>query len=252
VKYKGLLDIATGGPSDWTAASNGSLDNAWRDYLSRLRAARTIDGVLYPTILRPAHEMNGNWYGWSVSSAEVPAFKATMSRWENIADTAFPEALFAISFNGETTTSGLDAANVFEASVYDLIGVDRYNQYPYIGTSRSGTTVTWADGSMRGSDLDPIGIERWRRFAETRGLPVYLPEYANNGDAQGGAHSGDDPYWVDNFFSWVDAHAGKGRGQVFAESWFNINKEHNGWHLTGTGVEQPRVATAYANSFPHS
>lgn len=245
VPFPGMLDLAIGGPSNYAAAAGGSLDGKLRTALTNLRKNRTIGGVLRPTVIRPFHEMNGTWYAWSVRPGGEANFRACARRWRAICNEVFPEAFWSFCPNGETT-SGIQVANLYEAGVWDVIGSDRYNQFPFIGTSGGGF-VSWADGMMRGSDANPVGAERWRLFAKNRGLPLYFPEYANNGEVA------DDPYWVNNFYPWLKANKGTGPGQIFAEMWFNIPKENNKWHVYipgGPATRQPRVAAAYQAQFP--
>lgn len=233
-----LVDVAIGGPSNWAAAAAGSLDAALQAGLQRMRACRTVNGVVYPTLIRPAHELNGNWYAWSVSAAEVADYKATMTRWETIADTAFPEAAWELCFNGETT-SDVTASSLWMPGVFDVVGVDRYNQYPYIGTSYAGVSTTWASGSTRGTDTNPIGIQVWRQYAQNRGVPIVMPEYANNGNNDGAG--GNDGYWVDNLFPYIKANAGKGAGQFLYEGWFNFS---NQWSIFGPEADGRNSNTA--------
>lgn len=244
-----LLDLAIGGPSDYNAAAGGSMDGALRAALARLRVNRHVGGVLRTTIVRPFHEQNGTWYPWSVSTGEVSAFKATARRWRAIQKEVYPELIWALCTNGETLSGQAPPSLLWEDGVWDLYGSDVYNQWPYIGTNRLGQFTSWADGSMRGTDTNPRGVERHRRFAEQRGVPFYIPEYSNNGgnDAQGG----DDPYWWNNIFAWMKTHRGKGPGDLFAEIYFNILTAGNKWHMFGgTPTTMPRVAEAYRNSFP--
>lgn len=252
MNHRGILDIAIGGPSNYSSAAGGSLDASLRTFLTNVRRNRTINGIVYPTILRPFHEMNGDWYAWSVSPGEEAAFKSVAKRWRGIMDSVFPEAIWAFCPNGESTT-GVAVANLWDTGVWDLVGADRYNQYPYIGTNNAGGYTSWPDGSTRGDDSNPVGAQTWLAFARNRGVPLYFPEYANNGyDSGTPANGGDDPYWCQQFFAWVRANAGKGSGQILAEMWFNqINKEENRWHLYSPSVatRQPKVAAAYQTFF---
>ncbi len=251
--FKGLLDIAIGGPSTYTSSAT-SLDTKLRTALTNLRKARTIDGVLRPTIVRPFHELNGNWYAWSVKSGNIANFKATARRWRAIQQEVYPELIWALCFNGDPV-SGISADSHYEAGVWDAIGVDAYNMYPYIGTDKNGVTTSWADGAFRGSATNPRGVERWRQFAESKGLPLYLPEYANSGP--GGGSGGNDDYWVKQFFAWCSANAGKGAGKVLAEMWFNIAPGQYGdayWMTSNGGTSfnaaNSKTVAAYADLFP--
>lgn len=258
-RFKGLVDIAIGGPSrsNFAAAANGSLDNQLRTAMRNMRNNRTIDGVLYPTIVRPCHEFNGN-YGWEAQKGDEANFKAFMKRWRNIGKQEFPEVIWAFCPNGESyanfAASGARVADFYEAGVYDIIGTDRYNQYPHIGTSTNGIFTSWDAAATQGSDANPKGFETWRLFALNRGLPLYIPEYANNAyDSGTPSNAGDDPYYITQLFAWIQKHKGNTAGKVFAEMWFNQFKEENRWHIystdTNNPTRQPKVAAGYRSYF---
>jgi hypothetical protein len=232
--FTGPFDVALGGPTDYAAAANGSMDGALADLFQRMRTWRTIGGVVRPTIFRACHEMNGNWYPWSVFPGMESAFRATMKRWRNLMNQHFPEAFWALCFNGETT-SGIRSSDLYEAGVYDIIGVDRYNQYPIISSSANNFT----SASLGGDDNNPIGIERWRLFAQNRGLPLYMGEWGHHVDV------GDDPYYAQQMVAWFKAHAGRGSGNFLMDLWFNI-----GGFAIRPDAGHPAVAAGYANSFP--
>jgi len=253
--FKGLLDLSPGGPADYFAAANGSMDAALRDGLTRLRNNRVIGGVRYPTVVRPFHELNGNWYNWSVTPGNLAAFKATARRWRDIANQVFPEAIWALCFNGDPV-NGIPAADHYEAGVWDCIGVDIYNNWPCIGTRKDGSFLSWEQGSTMGTVTNPRGIQRWREFAQSVNLPLYIPEYANNGAGFGDASNAtNDPYWWNNITAYIKAHRGSGPGKIFAEIWFNIAPGEYGdcfwiWDNGNINPQHPAVAQAYANTFP--
>jgi hypothetical protein len=221
--FPGIANIAIGGASDWGAAAGGSMDGQLATLLQLMRSQRIIGGVLRPTVIRPAHEMNGNWYAWSVWPGGESNFKAAMQRWHGILMANFPECLWEICFNGESTT-GVSVSNLYDpAGGWDIVGVDRYNNYPWIGPGG----VTWDDGSTRGTLTDPIGITKWSSWAAARGLPLSIPEYANNPDF------GDATYWWDNFGPWLAANHGSAPGKVVMDSWFNEGPQ---WAIYGSAA----------------
>jgi hypothetical protein len=254
--FPGPLHIAMGGPSNWATAASGAMDSQVLTALSNLRAARTQNGVVVPTFLTFAHELNGTWYPWSVSAGEVADMQSTLRRWEAIADTQFPEAVMSMGFNGDSiggVTARTYLGDLASTGVIDVLDVHYYNQWPYIGTSRSGIFTSWEDGANRGTADNPRGILRWQQLGVNSGLPLIMSEWANNGDLQGSDQSGDDPLFINRMYDLINANAGKGPGQFLLENWFDINTEHNGWHLDapgGVATEQPNVASAYDARFP--
>lgn len=245
MKYRGVLDLAPGGPqNNWAGAAAGNLDAKWADYLRRVKAARTFDGKTWPTIIRPAHEMNGDWYPWTVRPANVADFKATMKRWRAVLDREFAEAVFALCFNGDTSTWDLDVNQMYEPGVWDLIGVDQYNIWPTITTD-----AQWNEQLLARKNKNPRGIEAWRLWAKERGLPIYHPEYAN-----GGADT-DSVVWPAKRLAWCRSHAGIGPGQFLGGIWFNIARGDYGdayWLVDdkGTNPKTPKTAAWHRDAYP--
>lgn len=251
--FTGLLDVAIGGPSNYATAAAGALDDWFREAMMNLRIARTINGVLYPTIIRPAHEMNGNWFAWTVPNDGAENFRTVMRNWRLILDEEYPEAIWAFCPNS-TTMTGPPVAELYEDGVWDLIGVDRYNQFPYVGTSYSGVHTSWEEFALQGDSNNPYGLEAWRIFAEERDLPLYLPEYASNAHAPDNLNdSGDDPYYITTYLNWVQANCGSGPGQILAESYFNIaDGVSDAWPVFRTDggvIHGPQTAAAYRAFF---
>lgn len=256
--FPGLLDLAIGGPSNYASAAGGSMDAALRRMFTNVRKHRlagSTNGKPRPTIIRSCHEHNGTWYPWTVYPGNEGNFLAYNRRARKILDETFPECLFAMCFNGDQN-SGASSAAMWDANVWDLVGVDYYNQYPYIGTSHvngpyePGKFTSWDDGAYRGTADQPRGIERWRQFAEKRGVPLYIPEWASSV-----APHGDDPYFTNLVFPWIKQHAGYGPGQIFYEGWFNIWQGYDSnfqiYVQPGSGgtVKMPRTAAAYRSFY---
>lgn len=253
-KFPGLLDLAIGGPSDYAAAAGGSMDAALRRMFTNVRKHRisgATNGKPRPTMIRSCHEHNGTWYPWTVRPGQEGNFLAYNRRARKILDETFPECIFYLCFNGDQNSQANSAA-MWDANVWDAVGVDYYNQYPYIGTSSTsgpyepGKFTSWDDGANRVAPAGPRGIEAWRKFAEARGVPLIIPEWASSV-----ADHGDDPYFTNLVFPWIKQHAGYGPGQIFYEGWFNIWQGYNNnfqiYTQPGSGgqVRMPRTAAAY-------
>lgn len=172
-----------------------------------------------------------------------------MRRWRAIQLEVFPESMWEFCPNGETTTDVI-VSELFEDGIWDLVGCDRYNQNPYMGKNYQGAYKAWSDVAYRGTDDNPIGAERWRLFAEKRGLPLCFPEYGNNAkDTSNPGNAGDDPYWITTMLDWMQTHGGRGAGQVLFDSWFNqVGKEEEKWPIyrtDGVAIRGPKTAAAY-------
>jgi hypothetical protein len=125
--------------------------------------------------------------------------------------------------------------------VANVYAVDSYNQSPHVtdeGAFTKKIDAEQADGS-------PLGIERHRRFAESKGVPFAVAEWGNNGDPQAELGGGESPLYVEQFHRWVKAHAGDpaspAPGQVLYEIQFNLWEQFQFWPQT----RQPETAAAY-------
>ena len=213
------MDFAAGGPlsgESWYSASIGVLDSRWGQQLRALRSAwgGRATANMY---IRFAHEMNGDWFTWSVSAGDVKYFVAAWHRYYDLLQVNFPGAKLVWSPNDQTSWS-YDARDLWPGDQYvDVIGVDSYNRYPWANTSQSFTAKmnsTYANGS-------PLGLESWRKFAFSHGKPFAVPEWANASVSNGGG-GGDAPAFMTLFHKWLVAHGGSGPGAVAYEIMFNV------------------------------
>lgn len=247
--WTGYLDVAVGGiwkssGDSWAAAAAGSYDSRWTARLNALKAAW---GSKDPTklLIRFAHEHNGNWFDWHVTSGEATDFANAWARWANILHTVIPGAKAVWSPANQSSGGHASPSACYPPSGVDMIGVDMYNQYPHV-TSAADVASTWINATYT--------AEWWRQFAEARGVPMYFAEIGNPAlDGGGGAGGGDAPEFFKGLHAWGKAHAGSGAGQVFGMVWFNISSgyvAHFRFAVGGSSADplQPQFAEAFRTS----
>lgn len=240
--FKGLLDLAIGGPQNWASSAGGSFDASLRSALQNLR---TIRSGLGPTLIRPAHEFNGTWFQWSANASEFANFRTTMRKWRQIQLDVFPEAMWELNPNGDSSGQNFDWRDVWEdkmpdgkTPVWDVLGTDRYNQFPTVTSYAAFATLSkQVDG--KGA---PVGWEAHRLFALAKGVPWVMPEYAGNAD------NGDYPGWMTAIFEWFVKNRGNGPGNVMGDFWFNQTKDNVRWQIY-PNTKQPKVAAEYKRLF---
>jgi hypothetical protein len=249
--FTGLLNIAIGGPSDWQAASNGSMDTQVTSLAQRLRSNRTLGGVVRPTIIRAAHEWNSG-YDWKIETpAEAVYAKATLAKWGQIFKQYFPEAMWELCQNGENVGSSVKPRDLWTAGVHTILGADRYNQYAHIGNSDESPSVfrSFDSESSKGSTDYPIGLYKHLALAAELGVPLDLPEYASNMyDPGTPSNAGESVYYWGQVYAWFQANAGSGPGKLYSESLFNQIKDQNRWILfrqDGVPIVNPADAAKY-------
>ncbi|MCI2238918.1 malectin domain-containing carbohydrate-binding protein [Paenibacillus sp. TRM 82003] len=240
------LDIAVGAldrGESWSAGARGSYDARWRHSLTTLKKKwGDRPGTLY---IRFAHEMNGNWYPWSVNSANHKDFVASWKRYRAIQKDVFPAAKLVFNVNRESVNTGIDWRKMVpgyaEGNVkayVDVMGVDYYNQYPYVGDWN-----TW-NSSLQQVDKwgAPKGLAKHLEFAKSVGLPLGVGEWSGNAD------KGDSPVFMEGMFNFFKANGGTGAGKLLYEVQFNVDKDGRRWLLT-EGTRQPKAAAKYRELF---
>ena len=237
--WDGPIDIAIGaiGPGEtWADAADGAYDERWRESLTLLQELRTDrTGTTY---IRFAHESNGNWYPWAVGASEAEDFRTAWGRVRALQQEIFPEAQMVFNVNRESVDSGVDWRETFPgADLVDVLSVDYYNQYPYVGTDEE-FQESLDDVDEYGA---PEGLEAHREFAESQGLPFAVPEWSGNADF------GDSPAFIEGMYDWFATHGGTGPGEVLYEIVFNVESDQyeNRFLLFGDGVRMPDSAEAY-------
>ncbi len=232
------LDIAIGAFSEddgsWAEAAEGAYDARWERSLTNLRKLR-VDRP-GTTFVRFAHEMNGDWYEWSVDEDDVEDFQEAWRRFRALQEEVFPEAQLVFCVNRESVGTGLDWRELFPGAEHvDVLAVDYYNTSPPVASAEE-----WAD-SLDDTDEwgGPKGLEQHRAFAESVGLPLAVPEWSGNAD------EGDSPAFIAGMYEFFDTYGGSGPGQLLYEIQFNEEKDDDNWALYDPDTRMPRSAEAY-------
>ena len=239
--WTGPLDIAVGAifaGETWADAATGSYDDRWAAALQTLKDqwGERDPANLY---IRFAHEFNGNWYPWSVRPDEIEDFKRSWNRFTERTRKLLPTAKMVWSGNSGTRWD-YDVRTAFPGvDTVDVVSVDWYNSYPFVES---------ADGFAEKIDLveangGPIGVEQWRRFAESVGLPLAISEWSSAAADSGGG-GGDSPVFFELFHAWLAEHSGPAAGQVLYEVLFNVPGYESKFELYPE-TSQPTAAEKY-------
>ncbi|WP_432565249.1 glycosyl hydrolase [Kineococcus sp. SYSU DK003] len=167
--------------------------------------------------VRPFHEMNGNWFNWSVrNSADAANF---VKYWRTVVHPKWTSVMgdddrfhLVWSPNRDTSTS-VDVRTMFPGGQYvDAIGVDYYD------FSRASDETQWAAEVNRTQNGGPVGIGAWDAFAQSQGVPWYLPEY--------GVQFGDNSFFATKVLDFIKAnrYSGEGdaSGKALGAAWHNL------------------------------
>ncbi|WP_380162773.1 hypothetical protein [Kineococcus sp. R86509] len=194
------------------------------------------DGQLF---IEYGYEMNGYWMWWNARAGQEDAVSKAFARARSIQSEEFPKALLGVRFNHESNGYDGNSEDLIAAvkSSIDFIGASYYNAYPAVSSKAEFDERA----GMRDGGGGPKGIGTWLAAAKTAGLPIEFGEWAES------AKDGDSPAFIDGMHETFQDHAGPGAGQVFAESYFQINKDDDNWRITSGRVLQS--AQEYGKQF---
>jgi hypothetical protein len=237
--WTGPVDVGIGAIFDgetWAAAADGAYDDRWAQSLTVMAELRAGRGT---TFIRFAHEMNGDWYDWSVNAGNAADFITAWQRFRALQLELFPAAQLVFCVNRESVGNGIDWRDTFPGAEHvDVLGVDYYNQFPHVTTEQE-----WVE-SLDDVDGDggPKGLEAHRAFAESVGLPLAIPEWS------GKATDGDSPVFMEQMAAYVAEHAGDGPGQVLYEVLFSVTGYDDNFAVW-PDTAMPATAEAYRVAF---
>lgn len=237
------IDIAVGAiykalGETWGKAAAGEYDDRWTQSLETLKSRRSGKGTTY---IRFAHEFNGDWWPhrWMVTGAEASDFVTSWRRFRALQKSVFPESKLVWCPNdGTSGANNLDVRDAWPGDQYvDVVGVDSYNWWPFAYTADEFA----ARLDKNGPNGAPHGLDTWRQFAEQKGLPLAICEWASTAVDKDGSGGGDSPGYMEAFHAWLTAHGGTGPGQVEYEVLFNQWDNFELWPDT----LQPQAAAKY-------
>ncbi len=242
--FNGLVDLAPGAIYDgmtWAQAASGSADAHWTTFWNTLKAkwTRIPRGDVY---VRFAHEMNGNWYPWSVNAASVASFKAAWIRFYNLKQSIFPQAKLVFGTNGNTVGQSYDWRTLWPGDQYvDIYSTDWYGGH-YKTAIVNGQAVDGYGG--------PVGLLQHRQFALDHGKPIAISEW-------GVDHTygtGDDPNYIQYIHDFCTTYGGTGAGNLLYENYFNLSSGYsNDFQLfypgQGDSGSNPTAAARYRQLF---
>ncbi len=150
--------------------------------------------------LRLGWEFNGSWYKWRVRSARnaidfAAYFRNIVTAMRSVRGQSFK---FVWNPNADTSYRRYTPAQAYPGSAYvNDIGTDLYDE---AWVQPLDPATAWAR-QLTG----PWGLDWLASFAAYEGKPIVFPEWgvAIRSDGHG---LGDDPYYVNQFASWITTH----------------------------------------------
>lgn len=176
--------------------------------------------------LRPLHEMNGNWYSWSIGNSAVNTNASYIQAWQHIV-TIFRQvgaknAKFIWSVNAGNVGVGSSFTGAYPGNSFvDYIGVDGYNW---------GTTQSWSTWQT----FDQIFSAPYQAITQVSSKPVLITEWAST------EIGGNKAAWITDAFQQL---ASSKYARVVGENWFNMNKETD-WRINSSPAALTSFQTA--------
>jgi len=250
-KWNRALDIAVGGiflnqGDSWSAAASGAYNARWRTMLAK---AKQCWGSRDPSklFIRFAHEMNLSSSDWGVKAGQEDDFARAFTQFSNVRYDVFPGAQLVLSVNDGSSNGMADVRKLVPGkdsrgrATVNVYGADSYNMWPHC-TSESSCEKKFNETADNGA---PVGIEKHREFAESKGLPFSVNEYSNNGDSGDADGGGESPAFFTAFYAWARSHSGDvdnpRAGQFLYDCLFNMWKQYQ----LQPSTLQPQSASTY-------
>ena len=226
----------------WAGAASGAMDAKWTNVLTNIKNRWTAKsrGTCY---IRFAHEMNGNWFDWSVGSGDIGNFKAAWIRFRNLQQSIFPAARLVFGTNGNTSGQSYDWRTLWPGDQYvDVYATDWYAGHYKISVVNGNNPYDGFGG--------PQGLYAHRQFADDHGKPFGISEW-------GVDHlygTGDDPNYIQYVHDFGAAYGGTGAGNLLYEAYFNLSQGYsNDFQLfypgQGDSSTNPDAALRYRQIF---
>ncbi len=238
---RGAVPLITWMPTDWQGADpstyslNSIIAGKHDDYITDW--ARQLANYGGPVLLRFAHEMNGDWYGWANRNGNTPA--QYVAAWQRVHDIFVEQGASNVQW-------------VWSPNVADDSAVDFAPYYP------GDSDVDWValDGYNRGPQI-------WRWFTQIFGSsydqltklsskPVMIAEVSTSEALpQQAALDDTKAKWITSAFTDEIPHRFPA---IRAVVWFNEDKsgEENGgydWRIESSRAAQRAFSRAAASSY---
>lgn len=209
-KYK--LSLSTGMiPSSsysLEAGARGDYNSHWKKFGQVMVAEGCSD-----LILRLGWEFNGKFYNWSAGGKEA-SFAAY---WRQIVNTlrTVPGQAFTYDWCplAGNTNANVEAAYPGDAYV-DIIGLDAYDT----SSVQSSSADRWNNQVTR-----TYGLKWQKDFAMSHGKQVSYPEWGLTVRPKDNLGGGDNPYYIQKMYDWMNDLPSSGPGSLVYHSYFEVN-----------------------------
>lgn len=219
----------------YAEARTGAYDEHWQTLAQSIVANNQGD---YEIVIRPSHEMNGDWFAWGVGGAKadrIPDFIASWQRFHGVFRSVPGGARFRFSFSASEGAS--DPRPMWPGDEFvDLVGYDVYWKPKIMGGQGWETNDPREAWEKR---TTPHGYNAWNltgmlAFARSKGKPFQIDEW--------GVWGPDAAPFVESMAAFLRAHG------VRAHTYWNSDADYAG-DLSCRDREWPSTTAAFRANF---
>lgn len=220
--------------TSYAEAKTGAYDDHWRCLAESIMANNP---GAQEVVIRPSHEMNGEWFAWGVGGskqAAIPDFIASWQRFHGVFRSVKGGERFRFSFS--TTEGASDPRPMWPGDAYvDIVGQDVYWKPKIMGGEGWETDdpkEAWEKRETNG--YTEWGVGGMFSFAKAKGKPFQIDEW--------GVWGPDATPFVEGMAAFLKANG------VRSHTYWNSNSGYPG-ELHTRGSEWPKTTAAFKTQF---
>jgi hypothetical protein len=221
--------------ASYAEAKTGAYDSHWQSLAQSILANNPGD---YEIVIRPSHEMNGDWFAWGVGGSRqalIPDFIASWRRFHGIFRSVPGGARYRFSFSASEGAS--DPRPMWPGDeVVDLVGYDVYWKPKIMGGEGWETNdprEAWEKRTAK-TGYNDWNLAGMLAFARAKGKPFQIDEWG---------------VWGPDAASFVESMAAFIRENgVRSHTYWNSNADYPG-ELHRRGKEWPATTAAFRANF---
>lgn len=219
VDSKGVINLVTIEPKKSNGAdyntseiNKGVLDSYFNNLAKQLSTWNNGKTIW----VRFMHEVNGNWYGWSIGDSKVNTNQSYINAYRRVVDifrrNNASNVKFIYNINCENIGKNSSFMGAYPGDNYvDYVSIDGYNW----GTTQSYTS--W-------KSFDNIFKNSYAALTSATTKPVIIAEYAST------EIGGNKATWITDAFNQMNSSS---YSRLIAAVWFNENKETD-WRVNSS------------------
>lgn len=220
--------------ASYAEAKTGAYDDHWRCLAESIIANNP---GAYEIVIRPSHEMNGDWFAWGVGGSKthvIPDFITSWRRFHGVFRGVKGGTRYRFSFSSSEGAS--DPRPMWPGDDYvDIVGQDVYwkpKAMGALGWETNDAKEAWEKRLNNG--YTAWGVGGMHAFAKAKGKPFQIDEW--------GVWGPDAAPFVEGMAAFLKSH------DVRLQTYWNSDADYSG-QLNSRDREWPRTTKAFKTNF---